>query len=172
MADITFTKPTWVNGTTPAINGTNLQAQSDALDAVCHKANRGSAVLVADQLGSQLAAAFWYSSSGTGGSDGNGGQPPAPKAVKWTGELASGIAQSFTLPASNGTWLVTATNDSSTNVARVAIIQYTYGGHSISNALADAGSGVTITLSGADVVITNTSGSSASMSASVIRLAW
>lgn len=33
----------------------------------------------ADTVNAIAAPAFWYSSSGTGGSDGNGGQPPAPK---------------------------------------------------------------------------------------------
>jgi hypothetical protein len=58
-----YTPTAWVNDTTPAITATTLghiETKVDELDT--------------------LAPKLWYSSSGTGGTDGNGGQPPAPKA--------------------------------------------------------------------------------------------
>ena len=50
MADITYAKPTWANGTTPAANATNIQAISDAIDKITHLANRGGAILDADTV--------------------------------------------------------------------------------------------------------------------------
>ena len=65
---IGYTKKTWANGGPPALSAANLQALDDAVEAACDGLDAMPA-----------AAALWYSSSGTGGSDGNGGQPPAPK---------------------------------------------------------------------------------------------
>jgi hypothetical protein len=50
MADIGYTKPTWVNGNAPPVSAANLQALSDALSAVVHKTDRGTAVLEADTV--------------------------------------------------------------------------------------------------------------------------
>ena len=59
---------------------------------------------------------MWYSSSGTGGSDGNGGQPPAPKPRIYSaygiGECyhiasSDGVALSTPNPVGGSTWLVT-----------------------------------------------------------------
>ena len=50
MADITYSKPTWVNGSTVPISAANLQDISDAVDAVAHKANRGEAILDSDTV--------------------------------------------------------------------------------------------------------------------------
>jgi hypothetical protein len=50
MADITYSKPTWVNGSSVKLNATNMQAISDAVDGVCHLANRGGAILDADTV--------------------------------------------------------------------------------------------------------------------------
>jgi hypothetical protein len=58
MADITFAKPTFVDGTSQ-VSAATFQPVVDALDAVVKRA--------------------WISTTATGGEDGNDGQPPAPK---------------------------------------------------------------------------------------------
>lgn len=60
MAEITYSKPTWSDNTTPAMSAANLQALSDALDLAVHTANRTSAgkTLDADTMkGSDLFSA-------------------------------------------------------------------------------------------------------------------
>lgn len=50
MADITFVNQTWANNSTPALSATNIQAITNAIDAIAHKANRSTAILQADQV--------------------------------------------------------------------------------------------------------------------------
>lgn len=112
---IGYTKKTWANGAPPALSAANLQALDDAVEAACD----GVDALPA-------AASIWYSSSGTGGSDGNGGQPPAPKPK--ASAIAIGAFFDFIVPANStiyysgqdnaeGTWLLFATYvNSSTGV--------------------------------------------------------
>ena len=72
----------------------------------------------ADTVDGVQGSAMWYSSSGTGGSDGNGGQPPAPKPQAVT---PGGIGNWIYVPTpgryvrgagATGTWSVIAFNSS------------------------------------------------------------
>ena len=132
MADIAYTKPTWVNGSTVPISAANLQAISDAVDALADRA--------------------WVSTTATGGEDGNGGQPPAPKPTDGTpagGANAQGkfiaINQNsdYTLPA-GGTWIVAIT----IFVNSTGVYSTNYVGSDVAGGTTISSSGGTLKLSG------------------------
>jgi hypothetical protein len=74
MADITFSKPTFVDGTSQ-VSAATFQPVVDALDAVVKRA--------------------WISTTATGGEDGNDGQPPAPKPKTYDGNQGSWVLSQF-----------------------------------------------------------------------------
>lgn len=65
MADIDFTKLQYVEGSDdPPYSAANLNRLENAVDKIVHKANRGSAVLVADKLAdSTIYEYFTYAST-------------------------------------------------------------------------------------------------------------
>jgi len=94
--------------------------------------------LDADLVDGIHGAAMWYSSSGTGGSDGNAGQPPAPKSRVATDSdigqyraYTSASGAGVTLPA-GGTWSYDCTQrDVATGVFNTHVAGVAAGGTTI-----------------------------------------
>ncbi len=98
MADITFSKPTYTNGTN-ALSAATFQPLANALDEIAHEANR-TGVLSADKVN----GADVFTTSGAGGDDGNAGQPPAPKPTNTSGAVGRWMNTGSANVPSDGTW--------------------------------------------------------------------
>lgn len=169
MADISFTKKT-LQDLVDACAASLFQRYEDALDKITHLANRGGAILDADTVGGTSGAALWYSSSGTGGSDGNAGQPPAPKTYKQSASLAQNAYSAITT-AQGGTFLVWVWNASTGGIGASAIIinsgntAYLLGTLSTSTLCS-------IVLSGADVRFTNLNAATNVLYFGLTQIGW
>ena len=170
MADITYSKPTWVDGSSVALSAANLQAISDAVDKICHLANRGGAVLEADKMASQLAAAFWYSSSGTGGSDGNGGQPPMGKATTIiTGSLAQNATYDISVLGITGFYAIYAFQN--TSAGRCSSFAFVSDGTVFATAN-QTNADVSISASTTNIRFTQLAAAAAALSVVIVRMGY
>lgn len=117
--------------------------------------------------------AMWYSSSGTGGSDGNGGQPPAPKALTASATVATSTwVTLFTLPAKRGSYIVQASlvDTAPYQYSAIALVTVSAAGAAARLVSYSGDAGIEIQLSGLSVQIRQNSGGANAVVASLANV--